>query len=85
MRTGREEGLAGVTLPYSSPTRRDGSPSGVGLPYCLDMNGLECLRLHLEARGETRGQRVGCLSSQREQGCGCRFEGTIEAAWEEEG
>lgn len=56
----------------------------VGLPYRLDMNGLECLRLQLEARGETRGQRVGRLSSEREQGCGCRFEGTIEAAWEEE-
>ena len=31
----------------------------VGLPYRLDINGLECLRLQLEARGETQGQRVG--------------------------
>lgn len=40
--------------------------------------------LNLEAKGETRGQRGGLLSSPREQGYGNRFEGRFQATWEEE-
>lgn len=40
--------------------------------------------LNLEAKGESRGQRGGPLSSQREQGYGNSFEGRFQAAWEEE-
>lgn len=49
------------------------------IPYCLYTNGSGCLELNLETKERTKGQRVGPLSSQREQGYGNKFEGRFQA------
>lgn len=47
------------------------------------MNGSGCLELDLESKGETLGQMVGPLNSQREKEYGNRFEGRFQATYEE--
>lgn len=47
------------------------------------MNGSGCLELDLESKGETLGQMVGPLNSQREKEYGNRFEDRFQATYEE--